>query len=77
MAREFHLVMEHRPEKLSVLEQAGLTPKSENDLRAPRRVLPTIQGGVLCGDKAYCDKSLRERLEERTFQRQINCFPEL
>ncbi|MCS4221846.1 IS982 family transposase [Salinibacter ruber] len=59
---KLHLVVERRSEKLPVPERAGLTPGSENDLRALRRVLPTIEGGVLCGDKAYCDGPLKERL---------------
>jgi len=85
-----HLVAERRSEQLPVPERAGLTPRSENDLRALRRVLPTIEGGVLCGDKAYCDGPLKERLAEdqnldlltpvrkkarRPFLRQISCFP--
>jgi len=59
---KLHLVVERRSEKLPVPKRAGLTPGSENDLRALRRVLPTIEGGVLCGDKAYCDGPLKERL---------------
>jgi hypothetical protein len=27
-------------------------------------VLPTIEDGILCGDKAYCDGPLKERLAE-------------
>jgi hypothetical protein len=61
---KLHLVVERRPKKLPVPERAGLTPGSENDLRALRRVLPTIEEGVLCGDKAYCDGPLKERLAE-------------
>ncbi|MCS3610116.1 IS982 family transposase [Salinibacter ruber] len=61
---KLHLVVERRSEKLPIPKRAGLTPGSENDLRALRRVLPTIQGGVLCGDKAYCDGPLKERLAE-------------
>ncbi|MCS4194751.1 hypothetical protein GGP50_002988 [Salinibacter ruber] len=61
---KLHLVVERRSKQLPVPERAGLTPGSENDLRALRRVLPTIQGGVLCGDKAYCDGPLKERLAE-------------
>ncbi|MCS3700180.1 hypothetical protein GGQ20_001489 [Salinibacter ruber] len=61
---KLHLVVERRSERLPIPERAGLTPGSENDLRALRRVLPTIEGGVLCGDKAYCDGPLKERLAE-------------
>jgi hypothetical protein len=61
---KLHLVVERRSEKLPVPERAGLTPGSENDLRALRRVLPTLAGGVLCGDKAYCDGPLKKRLAE-------------
>ncbi|MCS4222785.1 hypothetical protein GGP47_002221 [Salinibacter ruber] len=59
---KLHLVVERRSEQLPIPERAGLTPGSENDLRALRRVLPTIEGGVLCGDKAYCDGPLKKRL---------------
>lgn len=59
---KLHVVAEQRSGKLPLLDRAGLTPGSENDLQALRRVLPTIEGGVLCGDKAYCDGPLKERL---------------
>jgi len=61
---KLHVVAEQRSGKLPLLDRAGLTPGSENDLQALRRVLPTIEGGVLCGDKAYCDGPLKERLAE-------------
>ncbi|PSQ78865.1 MAG: transposase [Bacteroidetes bacterium QH_6_63_17] len=61
---KLHLVVERRPEKLPIPERAGLTPGSENDLRALRRVLPTLEGGALCGDKAYCDGPLKDRLAD-------------
>ena len=59
---KLHLVVERRSEQLPIPERAGLTPGSENDLRALRRALPTIEGGILCGDKAYCDGPLKKRL---------------
>jgi hypothetical protein len=61
---KLHVVAEQRSGKLPLPNRAGLTPGSENDLQALRRVLPTIEGGVLCGDKAYCDGPLKERLAE-------------
>jgi len=61
---KLHVVARERRGTLPLLQQAGLTPGSENDLRALRRVLPTIEGGVLCGDKAYCDGPLKEQLAE-------------
>ncbi len=61
---KLHVVAEQRSGKLPLLDRAGLTPGSENDLQALRRVLPTIEEGVLCGDKAYCDGPLKERLAE-------------
>ena len=61
---KLHIVAQQRDGTLPLLQQAGLTPGSENDLRALRRVLPKIEGGVLCGDKAYCDGPLKERLSE-------------
>jgi hypothetical protein len=63
-AQGLHLVVERRSEELPVPERAGLTPGSKNDLRALRRVLPFIEDGVLCGDKAYCDGPLKERLAQ-------------
>nr|WP_279310189.1 transposase [Salinibacter ruber] len=61
---KLHVVAERRSNQLPLLRRAGLTPGSENDLRALRRVLPEIESGVLCGDKAYCDGPLKERLAE-------------
>ena len=64
---KLHVVAQRRSGTLPLLEKAGLTPGSENDLRALRRVLPKIEGGVLCGDKAYCDGPLKEQLAEETY----------
>jgi hypothetical protein len=61
---KLHLVVERRPEKLPIPERVGLTPGSENDLQALRRVLPTLEDGALCGDKAYCDGPLKDRLAD-------------
>ena len=61
---KLHVVAERRSDQLPLLRRAGLTPGSENDLRALRRVLPEIENGVLCGDKAYCDGPLKEQLAE-------------
>jgi hypothetical protein len=61
---KLHVVAQQRSGTLPLLTKAGLTPGSENDLRALRRVLPNIEGGVLCGDWAYCDGPLKERPAE-------------
>jgi hypothetical protein len=61
---KLHVVARQRSGTLPLPQQAGLTPGSENDLHALRRVLPNIEGGVLCGDKAYCDGPLKEQLAE-------------
>jgi len=61
---KLHVVAERRSDQLPLLRRAGLTPGSENDLRALRRVLPELESGVLCGDKAYCDGPLKEQLAE-------------
>ena len=61
---KLHVIAEKRSDKLPLLGRAGLTPGSENDLQALRLALPAIGGGVLCGDKAYCDAPLKERLAE-------------
>ena len=65
-----HVVAEHRSGQLPLPERVGLTPGSEHDLTALRRVLPWVEGGQLCaeisalGDKAYCDSSMKKRLSE-------------
>lgn len=59
---KLHVVGERRQGTMPLPERAGLTPGSENDLVALRRVLPEIEGGQLYGDKAYCDRSMKERL---------------
>jgi len=61
---KLHVIAEKRSDKLPLLDRAGLTPGSKNDLQALRLALPTIEGGVLCGDKAYCDGPLKERLAD-------------
>nr|WP_162892916.1 transposase [Salinibacter ruber] len=61
---KLHVVAERRSDTLPVPKRIGLTSASENDLKALRRVLPTIENGILCGDKAYCDGPLKERLVE-------------
>ncbi|MBB4090897.1 hypothetical protein GGP98_002719 [Salinibacter ruber] len=61
---KLHVVAERRSDQLPLLRRAGLTPGSENDLRALRRVLPEIESGVLCGDWASCDGPLKEQLAE-------------
>ncbi|PEN06781.1 transposase [Longimonas halophila] len=61
---KLHVIAEKRSDTLPLLDRVGLTPGSKNDLQAARLVLPAIEGGVLCGDKAYCDGPLKERLAE-------------
>ncbi len=61
---KLHVVAERRNDQLPVPKRIGLTSASENDLKALRRVLPTIKDGILCGDKACCDGPLKERLAE-------------
>ena len=62
---KLHAVAQRRPGALPVPSRVGLTPGSENDLTALRRVLPDIEGGELYGDKAYSDGPMKERLYER------------
>ena len=61
---KLHVVGQRKRSAMPVLECAGLTPGSENDLTALRRVLPTLEGGQLYGDKAYCDGAMKQRLAE-------------
>ena len=59
---KLHVVGQRRSGTMPVVECAGLTPGSENDLTALRRVLPTFENGELYGDKAYCDGAMKARL---------------
>lgn len=59
---KLHAVVQRRPGALPVPTRVGLTPGNENDLVALRRVLPSLEGGQLYGDKAYCDGPMKERL---------------
>ena len=61
---KLHAVAEHRSGTLPLPTHVGLTPGSENDLVALRRVLPWVGGDQLYGDKAYCDASMKERLSK-------------
>jgi hypothetical protein len=61
---KLHVVAERRSGQMPLPERAGLTPGSEHDLTALRRVLPDIRGGWLYGDKAYCDGPMKERLAD-------------
>lgn len=62
---KMHVVAERRKGQVPLPERVGLTPGSEHDLTALRRVLPDIEGGRLYGDKAYCDGPMKERLAEK------------
>jgi hypothetical protein len=59
---KLHVVAERRRGQMPIPERAGLTPGSEHDPTALRRVLLDIRGGWLYGDKAYCDGPMKERL---------------
>ena len=61
---KLHAVGHRKRGTMPLPEQVGLTPGSENDLTALRRVLPTLEGGQLYGDRAYCDAPMQARLAE-------------
>jgi len=61
---KMHVVANHRSGQMPIPQRAGLTPGSEHDLTALRRVLPQIEHGQIYGDKAYCDGPMKERLSE-------------
>ena len=61
---KLHVVGGRQRGTMPLPECIGLTPGSENDLTALRRVLPTLEGGQLYGDKAYSDGPMKERLAE-------------
>lgn len=59
---KLHVVAKRRKGTLPLPCHIGVTSAREHDLRALRRVLLVIKGGTLCGDKAYCDESLKEQV---------------
>jgi len=61
---KLHVIAQKRKDQLPLLGRAGLTSGGENDLQVLPRALPTIEGGILCGDKVYSDGPLKERLGE-------------
>jgi len=61
---KLHVVAQKRPSALPLPDRIGLTAGSKNDLTALRQVLPALEGGALCGDKAYCDGPLKDRLTD-------------
>ena len=48
---KLHVVGQRRSGTMPVVECAGLTPGSENDLTALRRVLPTLEGANFTATK--------------------------
>lgn len=61
---KMHVVANYRSGQMPIPQRAGLTPGSEHDLTALRRVLPHIEDGQIYGDKAYCDGPMKKRLSE-------------
>jgi hypothetical protein len=61
---KLHVVARQRSGTLPLSKKVGLAPGGEDDLRALRRVLPNIEGRILCGDKAYCGGPPKEQLAE-------------
>ncbi len=57
---KLHVVAERRSDQRPLLRRARLTPGSENNLRALRRVLPEIENGIFCRDKAHYDDHLKD-----------------
>jgi hypothetical protein len=57
-----YMITGKQSDELPLPNRAGMMSGSENELHALRRVLPTLGGGVLRGDKTYCDGPLKERL---------------
>lgn len=68
---KLHVVGARRRDGMPLPQRIGLTPGSENDLTALRRVLPTVEGGELYGDKAYVDGPMKERLSQ---EQDLNVF---
>lgn len=58
-----HLIGLRRPGGMPLPEYIGMTPASENDLVALRRVLPQLCDGDLFGDKIYADAPMAHDLE--------------
>lgn len=50
--------------KLPVMELIQLGPASEHDLQAQRELLEQVSQRVVVGDKAFCDKELKEAFSQ-------------
>jgi hypothetical protein len=66
---KLHVGAAQRPGKLPVPRCAGLTPASEHDLTALKRIAPQLSDGTvsaeLYGDKAYLDAALRQDVADQ------------
>lgn len=57
---KLHGIGFHRKGQLPVMEFLQLSPASEHDLQAQREILEQMSNRVVFGDKAFCDKGLKE-----------------
>lgn len=57
---KLHGIGFHRQGQLPVMELIQLGPASEHDLQAQRELLEQVPQRVVVGDKAFCDKELKE-----------------
>lgn len=61
---KLHVVARCVKDSIPLVQMAGLTPASENDLAVFKPVADQMAGQAVFADKAYADKPLNERLME-------------
>ena len=61
---KLHILASRRPGKLPNADYIGLTPASENDLKALEIILPQLHHGELYADKAYIKQLLMEAAKQ-------------
>jgi len=59
---KLHVAARRVQGSIPLLEMAGLTPASQNDLAVLKPVVDQLAGKAIFADKAYADKPLNERL---------------
>ena len=61
---KLHILGIKRDKMLPLPEFIGLTPASDHDLSAFKRIAPYLEGTEVFADRAYVDEALKELLEE-------------
>jgi hypothetical protein len=70
---KLHVLAWRRRQTLPLPEFVGITPASEHDVVAFKRIAPLLQHRQVFGDKAYFDKKLKELLENEQHTTMQTC----